>query len=347
MAMSEVLVQVTRGDLVECVHRGSVAVVDVHGRIVFHVGDPWLITYMRSACKPIQAMGLFLSGAAESFGLSDAEIAVTCGSHSGQMEHVEAVRDLLAKAQVPEQELNCGIHAPIDKPTRLALYQRGGDPSEVHCNCSGKHAGMLAICAQMGWGRSGYRFLEHPLQQWLLKQVGVVSDMATEAIHTAPDGCGVTVHGMPISHMAFAFARLASGTGLSEDYRQAAARVVSAMHAHPLLVAGTGRMCTRLNGLPGGRFVAKSGADGVYCIGAVEAGLGIAVKSAEGNGRIAGMVGLEVLNQLGLLTEADQDTLADSLRPENRNLVNDIVGQFTPVFSLVPSSLLGYSMKFG
>ena len=337
---SEILVEVTRGDLVECVHRGSVAVVDTSGALRAYAGDPELVTFMRSAAKPLQAMLLVESGAVDAFGLTPAELAVACGSHSGQPEHVEAVLGMLEKAGVDPSSLDCGVHPPLHTESRRGLYQSGEEPWEVHCNCSGKHAGMLAVCSQLGLDPQGYRDSGHPLQDRILELVASMASMEAGEIATAPDGCGVVVHGIPVMNMAYAFARLATGAGLSEARGAASRRVREAMWAHPLLVAGTGRLCTAINDLPGDRFVSKSGAAGVYCVGDGESGLGIAVKTEDGDGRAAGMVAVEAARQLGLLAEVESEALETYRIMPNKNLPGDAVGQIRPRFSLRSARVL-------
>jgi len=331
---TEILVEVTRGDLVECVHRGSVAVVDTTGSVLAFAGDASLVTFMRSAAKPLQALALIESGAAEAFQLGASELAVACGSHSGQPEHVEAVHAILEKAGVDPGLLECGVHPPIDRDARKALYTAGKKPWEVHCNCSGKHAAMLALCVQLGLDPTNYRRVGHPVQDYIMDVVAGMAGIDAADIAVAPDGCGVVVHGLPIMHMAYAFARLASGSGLPAQRADAARGVRIAMREEPLLVGGTGRICTAINGLPSGRFVAKSGAAGVYCIGDERAGIGIAVKTEDGDGRAAGMVAVETARQMGLWSGEDQDRLEAFRVHANENLPGDTVGVIRPRFAL-------------
>ncbi|MFP4200031.1 MAG: asparaginase [Clostridia bacterium] len=331
---SELLVEVTRGNLVECVHRGSLAVVDRAGNLRAYAGDPELVTFMRSAAKPLQALLLVESGAADSFGLTDAELAVTCGSHSGQQEHVDAVLSLLAKAGVDPKWLDCGIHPPLDSAARKSLYRSGDKPWEIHCNCSGKHAGMLAVCSHLGLPFEDYRKPEHPLQGMIRDVVADVAFLDAEEVVLAPDGCGVVVHGLPIMNMAYAFARLATAEGFSSERRESASRIRSAMRSNSLLVAGTGRICTAINGLNSQRFVAKSGAAGVYCLGDSREGFGIAVKVDDGNGRAAGMAAVEAARQLLLLDPEEEMILEEFRSVQNTNLVREDVGHIEPTFAL-------------
>ncbi len=334
MCDAATLIEATRDGLTDRRHRGHVAVVDVRGNILASAGDLHHRTYMRSSAKPLQAMAIIESGAAEVFDLSDREIAVACASHSAQPEHVDAVHSILHKIGVGEEELRCGCHPPVHEASRVELYRRGDDPSSVHSNCSGKHAGMLAVCAHRGWQADDYRSPSHPLQQMLHAHIGAMSGLDESEISVGVDGCGLPVHGMTVVRMAYMFARLGCPYDLSDGKSAAAGRVVRAMQAHPLMVAGEGRICTALNGLPGSRFAAKGGALGVYCVCAVEEGFAVTVKVEDGNGEAAGSAALEVLSQMGMLTAQDEKELEEFWHPPVRNVLRDVVGQVRPTFAL-------------
>ncbi len=260
-------VQVARGPMVECVHQLAIAVCDSRGGLIASAGDPHYVTFMRSSAKPLQALALVETGAAAHFGLTPDEIAQTCASHSGEDIHVRTVRSILAKAGVPEAALHCGVHAPVDRAAARALTAAGLQPTEVHCNCSGKHSGMLATAAHMGWPLDGYWRTEHPLQQLILQNVGAMAGIDPDRIIIGVDGCGVPVHGMPLSAMATAFARLADPSGLSPERASAVRAIVSAMQAHPPNVAGHGRFTTAVMEKARPDIVAKSGAEAVHCLG--------------------------------------------------------------------------------
>ena len=332
--MAEVLVEAIRSGVAERSHRGDVAVVDAGGGIRYYVGDPFKYTFMRSAAKPLQALAIVETGAADAFGLSAEELAVTCASHNAEPGHVAAVRSILEKAGLTEDCLRCGVHPPIDEESRAALYREGGRASSVHSNCSGKHAGMLAVCAHMGWPIEDYWHADHPLQHLLLENVADMAGVAVEQVGLGIDGCGVVVHAMPIAAMARAFVRLATGEGLSGDRIRAARAVSDAMGAHAFMVGGTGRVCTGLNGLSGGRFTSKGGAVGVYCAASAELGLGVAVKISDGNGQAAGIAALESLSQLGAFTEEDLETLRSYHCPDNKNVLQQTVGEVRGVLQL-------------
>jgi len=248
--MNAISVTVRRGAITEAVHRvHAVAVRD--GDVVAEAGDPGLVCYLRSSAKPIQAQPLVRAYD----DLDDAEIAIACGSHRAEPAQIEAVRRLLARAEATESDLECG-----EQPGRL--------PGPIHHNCSGKHAGMLAVCRANGWSRQGYSYLDHPVQQEILRDVKEAAGV--ENVPTGIDGCGVP---------CFALSLVASARVLT----QLDARAASAMRAHPELVGGKGSVDTDLmRALPG--WIAKGGAEGLFCAAAAD-GLGVAVKVEDGNGR--------------------------------------------------------------
>jgi L-asparaginase II len=248
-------VEVTRGDVVEAVHRvHAVAVRD--GEIVASAGDPELVAHMRSSAKPLQALPLVRSRE----DLDDREIAIASASHLALPEQLAAVESLLARAGATADDLECG--------------PEGTPPSRLKHNCSGKHAGMLAACAANGWPRAGYRLPEHPMQQACSAVVAEATGIAADTIPTGTDGCGVVSFGLPLRAMAHAFSRFAALDG--------APRVVAAMRAHPQLIRGPGAPDTRLmQSLDG--WIAKGGAEGLLCAAGGD-GLGIALKAEDGSG---------------------------------------------------------------
>ena len=210
--MSAELLYTMRGDLVETIQRGHVAVVDVRGHLIASSGDPEATSYMRSVAKPLQATMLVQSGAAERFGLTGPLLAICCASHQGEPSHVAAVREVLARVGVPESALQCGVHAPAYTPAAAALWRAGEEPGAVHNNCSGKHAGMLAAARALGAPLEGYLSLDHPVQQGILANVAALAGVPRERIVIGVDGCSVPVHGLPIRAMAYAYAHLADPT---------------------------------------------------------------------------------------------------------------------------------------
>lgn len=282
-------VEQLRGGLVEAVHDVHVAVVDAAGRLVARAGDPDLVTFWRSAAKPFQAMPLVEDGVIERFGLTTEDLALACGSHSSEPAQVTRVRDLLARIGCSERDLLCGPHAPLSETVAQDYQTRGVRLTAVYSNCSGKHAGMLALARHHGWPTAFYTRLEHPVQQRCLAEVSRWTDVPVADVKTAVDGCGVVCFAVPLRSMALAYARLAN-----------ASRIVEAMLRHPDLIAGEGRPCTELMRAHPGRVIAKVGAEGVYCALLPGERLGVALKVADGHGVAAALAIAAVLEALGL-----------------------------------------------
>jgi len=332
--MAEAMVEITRGPLVESIHRGDMAVVNPSGELLYYLGDPNKVTYMRSSAKPIQALAVIESGAADCFGFSDRELAVMCASHSAEKIHVDTVLSILDKIGLDETALGCGSHLPIHEESRNTLIRGGSDPTQVHSNCSGKHSGMLAVCVQNGWPLDDYYQPDHPLQRLLLENMEGMSDVPVRDIAIGVDGCGVAVWGVPIRAMALSFARLVDPSGLPPIRQRAVRRIVAAIKKHPEMIAGTDRFCTALVRATRPDVVAKSGAEGVYCLGHNAGRVGLALKVEDGNGRATAPAAVEALNQLGLLKPAEAEKLQAYHYPENTNVRGEVVGEVRPAFEL-------------
>jgi L-asparaginase II len=326
-------VEVWRGSVIESVHHVSVAVVDASGGLRAYSRDPGLVTFARSAIKPIQALPLIERGAADRYGLDAREIALCCASHSGQPFHVEAALSILRRIGVDATVLACGAHPPFHEPSAAALADRGEEPGRIHNNCSGKHAGMLALACTQGWPVAGYHEASHPVQRLMLETVAKWTDMPEEEIPIAVDGCGVATFALPIERMAAAFARLAAGARRGDA---APSRIVEAMMHYPEYVAGTGRLCSALMRAADGRLIAKTGAEGVYCAGIPGAELGIALKVEDGAKRAAEPMLLAVLGALGLVSEESMADLAEFASPSIRNTRGEIVGAIRASIELQP-----------
>jgi L-asparaginase II len=323
----ENVVELARGTLVESRHHVHAAVVDADGRLRASIGDPELIAFFRSSAKPLQALPLVEDGAMDRLGLSSQEIALCCGSHSGEPQHVRVADAILRKSGVDGEALACGPHAPFHEETRRDLAEAGLEPGRLHNNCSGKHAGMIALARTHGWDPSGYQRLEHPVQGRILAEVARWVGVPYEAIALGTDGCGVVCFGLPIRNMALAYANFAAAARRGES---GPAQIVRAMVAHPEMVAGTGRLCTDLMRHTEGRMFAKAGAEGVYCVGVPGAELGIALKIEDGAQRAVAPAVLAVLRQLDLISEDDLGALHVHAYPDVLNTCGDIVGQIRP-----------------
>lgn len=328
--MPPVLAQVLRSERVESQHAGWLSVVDASGAPIAQIGEDAEI-FTRSSLKPLQALPLIASGGADRWGLSGEELAVTAASHAGSRMHRETVASLLKKAGLSPEQLECGTHMPYDEAAAKELLCSDQAPTLLHCNCSGKHAGMLAFARHMGWETEGYFRLEHPVQQAVRGAVLDVTTCPSEALSHGIDGCGLPVWRMPLSRLAFGFARLGRPETLPEPWREAAERIVSAMAAHPEHVSGPGRFDTELMRLSAGRLIAKGGGEAVHAGIVRDRGWGWALKIADGNRRATPPLLLAVLDRLGALTEADREALSGWMTPELRNNRRENVGRIVPV----------------
>ncbi len=326
--MKGLWVEVLRGGLVESRHRVHLAVVDEGGRLVSAAGDASFATFARSAIKSLQALPLLDDGVADRYGLTDPELALCSASHSGEAFHLAAAQSMLDKIGESESSLACGAHAPFHEPSARALRDAGEAPNRLHNNCSGKHAGMLALTRAHGWGVAGYHEAGHPVQRRMLEETSRWTGVPSSAISTGVDGCGVVTFGVPLSALALAFARLGAAAERGES---GPARIVGAMVRHPEYVAGTERLCTDLMRAAGGRIIAKVGAEGVYCAGAPGAGLGIALKVEDGAKRAAEPALLGVLRALELISAAEYVSLARYAEPVLLNTRGEEVGRLRPV----------------
>ncbi len=331
--MSAELLITTRGDLTETIRRGHAAVADTSGRLIAFAGDPDAVSYMRSSAKPLQATMLIQSGAAERFGISGRLLAVCCASHHGEPEHVEAVREVLGRAGIAESALQCGIHAPIHEPSAAALWRAGGTPSEIHNNCSGKHAGMLASSRALGAPLETYLSIDHPVQKGILSNVASLTGVPRHRIVLGTDGCSVPVHGVPVRAMALAYARLAQPSSVPA-FADPLAEISEAMSAFPWYVSGTDSGDSLLMERLAGRVVAKGGAEGVLCVAVRDAGIGLAIKLESGRNDHAHAVAIEMLRQLGLLSTREVEALGDLVSPPVYNHRRLLVGEVRPTVQL-------------
>lgn len=297
MSRIEGIVEVTRGDFVESAHRVHLAVCDAEGHRLASWGDPAFPALLRSAAKPFQALPLVEDGVAGALGLAEEELAIACASHGGEPEHLRWARSLLAKAGGTEEELACGTTPPMTGAAARALALEGTAPGRIHNNCSGKHAGMIALARFHGWPVEGYHRPEHPVQRRMAAEVARWTGLAPGAVGIAVDGCGVSCFRVPLEAMARGIARFAAEGAKGG----APARIVDAMVRHPFLVAGTARLCTRVMEAGAGRLIAKVGAEGVYVAAATDGSLGIALKVEDGANRASEAALAAILEEVGLL----------------------------------------------
>ncbi len=338
------LAEYTRGAIVESVHAGAIAVVDIQGRLVAAYGDLTLLAYLRSSAKPFQTLPLIESGAAEAFALPPREIAFTCASHLGMDMHAEAAASIQARIGASESDLLCGTHEVPDPATAERLIRAGLAPTPNRHNCSGKHSGMLAQARHRGLPLADYVNPRHPIQPTILAAFADMCGLDPSEVVVGVDGCSAPNFAVPLRSAALAFARLADPTGLPPHRIRALKTIFSAMTTYPEMVRGPGGFDTEVMRRRPGLLVTKGGAEGYQGMGIVPGALGpsspalgVALKVADGAARAVPLVALEVLRQLGLFGEPDFAALAEfgfAPRETLHNFRGLVVGEARPAFTL-------------
>jgi L-asparaginase II len=324
-----VLVEILRGNTVESRHRGAIAVSDSAGKLVLSIGDVERPSFARSAVKPIQALPLLETGAADRFQLGPREIALACASHHGENAHTEAVGAWLERIGLSDRDLECGAHLPYDMPTAHALLRAGKSPCPLHSNCSGKHTGFLTTAAHKGEKMRGYIDYEHKVQH---RVTNALSEMCVVDARGAPwgvDGCGIPTIALPLAAIARGMARMADTSGLPPERAAAAQRIGEAMAGEPLMVDGTGGFATEVMNAVGNEVRLKPGAEGFFCAILPKLGLGLALKIDDGAGRASEVATAAVLERLGI----NMSGLERHARPVLKNVAGREVGTIRPVVS--------------
>jgi L-asparaginase II len=350
--------QLTRGDIVESVHFGAIAVMQADGKLVAWYADPGLITYTRSSAKPLQALPFLEAGGMVHFGLTLQEVALLCASHSGTDEHLAVVRSIQAKTGVHEADLMCGTHTVYDRKTAEAMRQRGEQPTPNRHNCSGKHTGMLAFTLMLGMklDPEGLPYIDprHPVQTRILNTLAEIAGLKPGEIHIGIDGCSAPNFALPLRNTALAFARLCQPDELPEKRADTCRLITKAMLTYPDMIGGPDNFDTFLMQAAQGRVICKGGAEGFQAFGimpgAIKPGspaLGVAIKVSDGDlkghnfpagdahGHVRPAVTLEILCQLGVFTQADLPKLAEfgpAFDVENWRKLK--VGKASPCFEL-------------
>ena len=342
--IAEPLVEVKRGSITESRHRGHIVAVEPDGTIMASLGFPQYVTFLRSSAKPFQALPLLVSGAADRFGFTDREVALACGSHNGEPIHTELASSMLRKIGLGPEALRCGAHEPYGAEAAHELRSRGEQPNVLHNNCSGKHAGMLAVAIHLGAPTGNYDSPENQVQKAIADTMAKFSDVAVTDMAVGIDGCGAPIFGITVKAMALAYARLVSPPeSFDKATRNACERIVRVMTTYPELIGGTSdRLDTELMRAAPGRLISKVGADGVYTAGIVPCdewpnGLGLALKIEDGDDKRARPpVVIESLRQLGVLQDESLEAVSKYAFFPVRNRRGDLVGEVRASFSLSP-----------
>jgi L-asparaginase II len=340
--LAEPLVEVRRGSITESRHRGHIVAVDGDGQIVAQLGAPHTVTFLRSSSKPHQAIPLLAMGAADRFGFTEKEVAISCASHNGEQIHTETVARMLEKIGLNESALKCGAHEPYSAEAARALRERGEEPTQLHNNCSGKHAGMLALALHLNAPTETYDQPDNSVQLNIVRSISQFSGVPVEDVAVGIDGCGVPTFGVTVRAMAWMYARLvAPPAEFDDETRRAASRIVSAMSNYPEMIGGRAeRLDTVIMRAARGRMISKVGAEGVYTAGVLPCaewprGLGLAFKIEDGEDRRARpTVVIESLRQLGALTGEALEEVRPYASFPIRNRRGDTVGEVNASFEL-------------
>ncbi|HEY8561788.1 MAG TPA: asparaginase [Pyrinomonadaceae bacterium] len=327
---SEILAKVIRGETVESVHRGHLFIVDGAGNEIVNIGDAETLAFIRSSAKPFQVLPFLMSGGAERFGFLESEIALACASHSGEKIHTTIAEKMLKKIGLAESDLRCGAHLPFNEQRAEEMIRAGERPTQLHNNCSGKHAAMLAFALLLGADIETYDSVDNPVQRAILRTIADFTETPAEEIPIAVDGCAAPNFALSVRAMAKGILKLVfPPADFGAERREACRRVVTAMMNYPELVGGTERLDTLLMTAARGRFVSKIGAEGVWLCGVLpsprwEKGLGIALKIDDGDDKRArAVISIEVLRRLGIFEES---TLAEYSPLPIKNRRGDTVG---------------------
>jgi L-asparaginase II len=334
------VVELTRGITVESIHYGAAAVVNSEGELIASIGDPQTVTFLRSAAKPFQAMPLIEMGGSEIYGFTNSEIGLICSSHSGTNSHLEAIEQLQKKIGISEENLLCGTHPPMDQATVDAMLINGMKPTPNRHMCSGKHSGMLAYAKILKADLKAYLDITSPVQINILQGFSEMCSIEVDQIELGTDGCSAPVFAVPLYNAALGFARLSDPRGLDRSRQDACKKIFNGMTGSPFQVAGPGRFDTNFMQVMNGGILTKTGAEGYQSFGIPSRngnpGMGIALKIADGDvtDRSRSLVGLEILNQLGIISREELSQMAGFYTKKILNWRKIPVGEIRPCFKL-------------
>lgn len=340
--IAEPLVEIRRAGITESRHRGHIVAIEPNGNVIASLGSPHNVTFLRSSAKPFQALPLLTTGAADRFGFTDEEVALACASHNGEPIHTKLAASMLEKIGLGPDALKCGAHEPYSPEAAAVLRARNELPNVLHNNCSGKHAGMLAVALHLGAPTENYESAENPVQHAIAEAVSQITDVPLEDIAVGIDGCAAPIFGVSIRAMALGYARLVSPpSSFDKATRDACKRIVHVMTAYPQLIGGTSeRLDTEIMRAAPGRIISKVGAEGVYTAGILPSerwpkGLGLAIKIEDGDDKRARpTVVVESLRQLGVLFDKSLDAVARYAFFPVTNRRGDVVGEIRASFDL-------------
>lgn len=333
--MAVPVVNTYRNGTIESTHFGNLAVVNADGQLLYSVGDPQAITFMRSSAKPLQAVALVESGAYRKFGFSSSHLAVMCASHSGEERHAQAVAEILARVGLGPEHLKCGVHVPLYYTTNNITPPADLKLSPLNHNCSGKHAGMLALCVFHDYPVESYLDYGNPVQKTITENIAYICKYPREKIALAVDGCSAPVHALPLYNMAYGYARFVSPNSVPVNKAKVYSTIYRAMMENPEMVGGIGRYDTALMNVCHGKVLAKIGAEAMHCVGIVEKGMAMAAKISDGARRAIFPFSLEAIRQLGVIDDVQMESLKEFHTTILRNYRDIEIGYLKPEFELV------------
>ena len=324
-----ILIESYRGKTLESFHRGAVCVVDEDGKNVFSIGDSQQLCYPRSTMKLFQHLPFLQSKEFEQVNISSSQLAVMCGSHNGEIQHQKEAESILKLAGLEVNQLQCGGQIPELVKDRIELYKSGEKPNHLHNNCSGKHAGFLLYCKLKGWPLDNYLDPEHPLQKEIKQVVSDIYEFPVNQLALGKDGCSAPVYAMPLYHQALSYKNLVRPDKHNIVYKKSLETIVEACTQHPFMVAGNKRYCTQLMEVAGEQVVAKTGADGVYCLGLRKKGWGVAIKIDDGAMGPQYMVAQHLLEKFINLSSEACEKLKNYHTEEKYNFSKKHVGKLS------------------
>ena len=351
MVLSQPILELTRGRVVESTHFGSIAVVDSTGKLLYSYGDPHTVAFLRSSAKPFQAIPFVERGGVEHFNFTQSELSISCASHETAQMHLDTVKAMQAKIGIQEKDLQCGAHLPGDASMLKMVIQQGIIPTSNFNNCSGKHTAMLAHAKMRGLSLDNYLDSDHPVQQDILAAFSEMCGIEKEKVELGVDGCSAPNFAVPLLNAALGMAHLCDPRALGQARARACREITSAMTTHPEMISNYGEFDCELMKVGEGRIVTKRGAEGFQIIGLMpgvygENGVGITFKVTDGDAsrmnddlessaRVRPAITLEILRQLKALNETQLQSLA-KFGPvkQIKNHRGLLTGKSYPVFQL-------------
>ena len=333
--MNNIVLTRTRGNIPESTHRGHICVINNYKEIIAYYGNPHYYTFFRSSAKPIQTIEVFLSGAYKKYDFTDEEIALMCASHYGEENHISVLNNILQKIQSNESDLLCGKTTSYKYTYALELARNQKSFSQSYNDCSGKHAGMLAVCKTLNYPTDNYLADSHPLQEKILEIMSIMSEYPKSKISLGIDGCSVPVFAMPLYNMALAYLNFINPINLTHEYKSSVSKIYAALTKNPLMIAGSNSFCSSINQETNGRIIGKLGAEAVYCIAVKDPILALSFKIEDGNKEILPSVIMETLLQLDLLKNHEYQRLKTFYKPLITNTSGKLTGEFQHNFKLI------------